>query len=1245
MAYQPKSYRKFLAGSVSAAVVASALAAPAGAAAAAASFPDVPTGHWAYNEITTLADKGIINGYSDGSFRPSELLNRGQAAALFTNALGLDVPENLNVFTDLKATSYFAQYAAAVEANGVFGGYADGSFGAGDNLTREQMASVLVRAFDFKDTGAAVDLTDLDAAHASHRENIKILTQNGISVNADKTFDPKEPVSRAHFATFLYRSMLATGMLNENPDVVSVTAINATTVEVKMAGEVKDVESIDFTIDGLTVSNAAVKQTDSSVVVLTTSAQEGGKEYTVKGNGETFGKFTGISAVIPTTINFVEYSNQSKVGNEITLKADIGSKTAGVPVTFNVDAPAGSLNKDQLVEVYTNEDGIAEYSYTQYAAGEDVVSVYPTGAPQVRAIGKVYWGVNYILEVTMEDSKDANLANGEEKVYTVTYRDAVTGKPVSGADLNVTLQENVNIDFANKGLVSKATVGDPEDTQPKTPYQAKDGEDSEVIVETDSNGKATFVVSGTNTTATPVVFVDGDSAMNTVGDNDRLDSTEIQVVAPTVSFKGAQETNKITVEAAGTKEAAIVDDEENGRLYTVTVTDKDGKAYAGGVVNVTLDELIDNVRGTDTDAYFVDADDYFVGGSADGDTQVQLKLDKDGKGEFYLVSASDDDVATPVVWIDQNDAQNNQTGELEEGEPFKLAESTNFQDPRVVAGQLSIVDAGGRDEDSFAGTATAFVEFSPVNQSGNADFTGNIENTVPYDSTYTVVNTGTEAITVNVGVGSWTDGTGADADNRSIVIQVGGKLVLHNNDAVGTDGFSVDSNGEGGAFSVKATAVTEDNWSDDNRENNLRINGGETLTATFANADGIPSFLRNAVVEWADIDDEELKFVGRDFVLDYSEATFYVPGKSYAVSKAEFETLLTSNDTVDFTKGTDGKHKLEIVTDRTGTNNGPVQPDTNTGTIEFTNSTFNASAPQAIELEDADLNVDATVAEDVNVTVSDSVGNSLVVTLSETGNDTGEFTGNVTAGQLATLTDGTLTVTYVDAANESGNVQRITATATLNTVAGVLSVANAGAPTVAYSAGTPTSATTTIATPTVTADGVLTITVDGTTSVDVALDDATHTTVALIAEAINDESVDAGLGEIAEVVSGDIVLTSPTTGTTSDIAYEADSTLTGTSLTGADVDATNGTAGTPTAAKWAFTVATVPAAGETVTVQLGEESVELVSGTDFSTVATLASELDTELEDYTVTTSGNVIVIEQDTAAATTANLSVSVSK
>ncbi|RYI28843.1 S-layer homology domain-containing protein [Bacillus infantis] len=868
MAYQPKSYRKFLAGSVSAAVVASALAAPAGAAAAAASFPDVPTGHIAYEAITTLAEKGIINGYSDGSFKPSQLLNRGQAAALFTNALGLEVPENLNVFKDLKATSYYAQYAAAVEANGVFGGYADGTFGAGDNLTREQMASVLVRAFDLKDTGAAVNLNDLSKAHASHQENVKILVQNGVSIVSDNNFRPKETVTRAQFALFLYRAMVLTGEINENPNVVSVKAINSTTVEVKMADEVKDVEASDFTIDGLTVSNAAVKQTDNTTVVLTTSAQEG-KEYTLEIKGETAGKFTGVSAVIPTAVKMSTPSVQGTIGKEVTLKAEVtvadGQSKAGIPVTFNIVNDNSNLNSKIEVEALTDENGVATYSYTRYYKNNDNVTAYATNKSSVYASGKVYWAE--VLTLT-EVTEGNTLANGAKKVYKVSAPE------YAGAYVNVAFQENVNV--APDKLVRDVTVTDVAVGSGTYPYQVTTGGKQEVRVLLNSKGEATFTVTGSNASVTPIVFIDGSYNGSTwVYGNGKLESTELQSKASTVKFE-LNHTLGLSIKAEGVQNAAAINAAgigDGGRKYTVTVTDKDGKlAPAGTKAYVTFAE-----GSYSNNVYLVDSDGNNTA-AVNKNTRFEITVGKEGKATFTLRGLRDG-FAAPTVYLDNGST----VGSLDKTDLQVVGETTYFVNAAVTNALLTVTD-GSEEVTSLSAGSPAYFEYHSVDQNGFDYYV----NGGAYEVSYQVT---------------------ANFADVTVYGTFGSKLVKKGT----TETVKVQATGG------KATLRVD---SDENVASNVTVQASasqvslpnQTASISFTKDDGIPSKYTGNVVSATD---EKVVFSGFEVEYD-SNDTFYYLRNSTPVTLEFFQSKISKGDLVAFVKGEDGKHTFEILEDAAG---------------------------------------------------------------------------------------------------------------------------------------------------------------------------------------------------------------------------------------------------------------------------------------------------------------------------------------
>ena len=311
MAYQPKSYRKFLAGSVSAALVASAIGPVA--ASADASFSDVTSATFGYEEITSLHADGVINGYPDGTYKPGVELSRGQAAKLFQRGLDLEVPADLDAFADVSATDVeLAEAAAAVKAAGIFNG-SNGEFGAADQLTREQMATVLVRAFDLEaQDDVEVTLTDLEQVDNSHRANVEILFQNGVTTGKENgtIFAPKEAVNRATFAVFLYRAM------NLEATVDSVTVVDATTLDVVLSDGTEETVTLDTALEAnvateVTFEVDGVEYTETVTYVVTTP------------------EVTGVSA-----INLV----QTEVVFTTVVDADTAEDAANYTITLSDDS-------------------------------------------------------------------------------------------------------------------------------------------------------------------------------------------------------------------------------------------------------------------------------------------------------------------------------------------------------------------------------------------------------------------------------------------------------------------------------------------------------------------------------------------------------------------------------------------------------------------------------------------------------------------------------------------------------------------------------------------------------------------------------------------------------------------------------------------------------------------------------------------------------------------------------------------
>lgn len=110
-----------------------------------AAFTDVQPADWSYPYIQTAVQLGIVNGTTNSTFAPTADISREQVATLLVRALhALDPVRDTKVtFNDAgEVDSWAAPYVAAASRLGLMNGY-EGNFRPLDSITREEVAIVL----------------------------------------------------------------------------------------------------------------------------------------------------------------------------------------------------------------------------------------------------------------------------------------------------------------------------------------------------------------------------------------------------------------------------------------------------------------------------------------------------------------------------------------------------------------------------------------------------------------------------------------------------------------------------------------------------------------------------------------------------------------------------------------------------------------------------------------------------------------------------------------------------------------------------------------------------------------------------------------------------------------------------------------------------------------------------------------------------------------------------------------------
>ena len=168
-------------------------------------------GHWAVEQIEALEALGVLEDTEcgDAMFCPGAELDRAILAVWVVRVVdGADPPSvGATRFSDVSGDDPWSGHIERLAGLGITAGYDDGTYRPELSVTRAQMATFLVRAFELP----AADPAGFDDVGEDnvHRESIDRLAASGITSGCGdgSGFCPTQPVNRAHAAVFLKRAL------------------------------------------------------------------------------------------------------------------------------------------------------------------------------------------------------------------------------------------------------------------------------------------------------------------------------------------------------------------------------------------------------------------------------------------------------------------------------------------------------------------------------------------------------------------------------------------------------------------------------------------------------------------------------------------------------------------------------------------------------------------------------------------------------------------------------------------------------------------------------------------------------------------------------------------------------------------------------------------------------------------------------------------------------------------------------
>lgn len=297
-----------------------------------AAFRDT-SGHWAEKTLTEWQDKGLIDGYGDGSFQPDGTMTRAEFAKLVNRTLGFTAESAIS-FSDVTERDWF--YAEVARAVAV--GYAQGSGGAfrpNQAVTRAEAAVMLARALDLAaNEERANAFADAASIPAWARGSVAAVAESGyMNGYPDGTFGAGGTITRAEAVVTLDR-------VRKSAKETVIEAAGTTLENETIPGDLVIAESVgngNVTLKNVTVLGSVIVKGGGANSIYFDGVRVGGAVRLQKENVH-------LRLMGDTALERVEVGLPCRVTQDSTFKGSLGTLVIDLEKTSNqkiqIEVPA-----------------------------------------------------------------------------------------------------------------------------------------------------------------------------------------------------------------------------------------------------------------------------------------------------------------------------------------------------------------------------------------------------------------------------------------------------------------------------------------------------------------------------------------------------------------------------------------------------------------------------------------------------------------------------------------------------------------------------------------------------------------------------------------------------------------------------------------------------------------------------------------------------------------------------------------
>ena len=157
--------------------------------------------HWAKEAIERWKDKGVVNGYEDGTFKPKQAITRAELAKIIVEIFGLNNTSHAVKYSDVSEDAWYSPYVAAVSSAKIMNDSSD-KFNPNEYATREEAGYAIAMAY--KVSSGKSDFKDSNEISDWATEKVGALASNGyVNGRNDGKFAPKDTLTRADVITMI----------------------------------------------------------------------------------------------------------------------------------------------------------------------------------------------------------------------------------------------------------------------------------------------------------------------------------------------------------------------------------------------------------------------------------------------------------------------------------------------------------------------------------------------------------------------------------------------------------------------------------------------------------------------------------------------------------------------------------------------------------------------------------------------------------------------------------------------------------------------------------------------------------------------------------------------------------------------------------------------------------------------------------------------------------------------------------